>query len=232
MSQVYAVSDVHGYGHLLQALLLHVHYDPKVDRLFLLGDYVNKGPDSAGTLDYVKELCDSGAVALQGNNERKWLHQRPEQAGLAASRFMKYQQFIGTMPLWTEYKQYVFVHAGIRPGIPLHAQSPVELTEIREPFLLSPRCMDKVIVFGHTSTFRLGVPPEELWHGDGKLGIDTGAGHGYYLSLVNLTSGLQWSISVKQPGSITCRKMKITGAFGLPEYITPFQEEKRSITDE
>ncbi|MEC0308717.1 metallophosphoesterase [Paenibacillus lautus] len=217
MSEVYAVSDVHGYGYLLETLLRHVHYDPEVDRLFLLGDYVNKGPDSAGTLDYVEELRDSGAIALQGNNERKWLHHRPEQAGLAAPRLMKYQQFITTMPLWTEYNQYLFVHAGVRPGIPLHAQSPEELTEIREPFLLSPRWLDKMIVFGHTSTFRLGVPPEELWYGDGKLGIDTGAGHGYYLSLINLTSGIQWSISVTRPENITCRKMKITGASGLPK---------------
>lgn len=217
MSQIYAVSDIHGYGYLLETLLQHVHYDPEVDRLFLLGDYVNKGPDSAGTLDYVEKLRDSGAVALQGNNERKWLRQRWEQAGLAPRSLKKHQQFIATMPLWTEYNQFLFVHAGIRPGIQLHAQSPEELTEIREPFLLSPRCMDKTIVFGHTSTFRLGVPPGELWYGDGKLGIDTGAGHGYYLSLVNLTSGLQWSISVKGPENITCRKMKITGASGLPK---------------
>ncbi|MGG3306962.1 metallophosphoesterase [Paenibacillus lautus] len=217
MSQVYAVSDVHGYGYLLETLLRHVHYDPEVDRLFLLGDYVNKGPDSGGTLDYVKELCDSGAVALQGNNERKWLHQVPAHAGFPASQWLQYQQFIAAMPLWTEYDEYLFVHAGIRPGITLHAQSPEELTEIREPFFLSPQWLDKTIVFGHTSTFRLGVPPEELWYGDGKLGIDTGAGHGYYLSLVNLTSGIQWSISVTRPENIACRKMKITGASGLPK---------------
>ncbi|MGO4786093.1 hypothetical protein AB4124_01440 [Paenibacillus sp. 2KB_20] len=77
--------------------------------------------------------------------------------------------------------------------------------------------MDKMIVFGHPSTFRLGVPPEELWYGEGKLGIDTGAGHGYYLSLVNLTSGIQWSISVTRPENIACRKLKITGASRLPK---------------
>lgn len=216
MSYVYAISDIHGYGSLLETLLQHVYYQPEVDRLFLLGDYVNKGPDSAGTLDYVKELCDSGAVALQGNNERKWLHQLPAHAGFAAPQWLQYQQFIAAMPLWTEYNEYLFVHAGIRPDIPLHAQKPEELTEIREPFHQSPRYLDKTIVFGHTSTFRLGVPPDQLWYGDGKLGIDTGAGHGYYLSLVNLTEGIQWYVSVTRPEKITYRKLKITGGPGLP----------------
>lgn len=217
MSQVYAVSDIHGYGYLLEILLQHVHYQPEADRLFLLGDYVNKGPDSAGTLDYVKELCYAGAVALQGNNERKWLHQLPEQAGFVAPQGLQYQQFIAAMPLWIEHDEYLFVHAGIRPDIPLHAQKPEDLTEIREPFHQSPRLMDKTIVFGHTSTFRLGVQPHQLWFGDGKLGIDTGAGHGYYLSLVNLTSGIHWSISVTRPENIACRKLRITGASVLPE---------------
>ena len=37
MSQVYAVSDIHGYGYLLEILLQHVHYQPEADRLFYLG---------------------------------------------------------------------------------------------------------------------------------------------------------------------------------------------------
>ena len=37
MSQVYAISDIHGYGSLLETLLKHVHYQPEVDRLFCWG---------------------------------------------------------------------------------------------------------------------------------------------------------------------------------------------------
>ncbi|GAB6926494.1 metallophosphoesterase family protein [Paenibacillus sp. JCM 10914] len=216
MSQIYAVSDIHGYGHLLEALLQHVRYRPENDRLFLLGDYVNKGPDSGGTLDYVMKLCDAGAIALQGNNERKWLHLRPEQAGLSASNFKKYQEFIATLPLWTEYEHYLFVHAGIRPNVSIHDQKPEDLTEIREPFHQAPRVFGHTIVFGHTSTFRLGAAPDELWYGDGKLGIDTGAGHGYYISLVNLTAGIQTFISVQQPERIMNRKMSIKAPVNLP----------------
>lgn len=208
MSKLFAVSDVHGYGFLLEALLQRAEYDSKVDRLFLLGDYVNKGPDSTGTLDLVESLCASGAVALQGNNERKWMRQVPTEMVSEPSKTRKYQQLIAKMPLWAEYGPYVFVHAGIQPGIPLAAQTPEDLTEIRSPFLQSPTYQDKIVVFGHTSTFRLGEDPDQLWYGDGKLGIDTGAGHGYYLSLVDLTSCLQWSVAVTHPDRIACRKIK------------------------
>lgn len=212
MGKIYAVSDIHGYGCLLEALLERAKYDPGADRLYLLGDYVNKGPDSVGTLELVADLCRSGAVALQGNNERKWLHRLPDEIACLAPRTVNYQEMIANMPLWATCEQYLFVHAGIKPGVPLDAQTAEDLTEIRAPFFHSPPFEDKIIVFGHTSTFRLGVSPGQLWYGDGKLGIDTGAGHGYDLSLVDLTDGLQWSVSVLFPDRIVCQKIKPTAA--------------------
>ncbi|MBN2982755.1 MULTISPECIES: metallophosphoesterase [Cohnella] len=202
MGRLFAASDIHGHGHLLECLLDRAGYVPGTDRLILLGDYVNKGPDSAGTLDLVHRLCAEGAVALQGNNERKWLAGVPVATvpdGLAAAR---YRRFIAGMPLWTEDDGFLFVHAGLRPGIPPGDQTPEDLTEIREPFFRSPAIPGKMVVFGHTSTYRFGLRPDELWLGDGKLGIDTGAGHGLFLSLVELSEGLQWTVSVSPPYAV------------------------------
>ncbi|MCR8635854.1 metallophosphoesterase [Paenibacillus radicis (ex Xue et al. 2023)] len=198
MGRLLAVSDIHGYGWLLEGLLKHADYNSAKDHLYLLGDYVNKGPDSAGTLELIRKLMDGGAVALQGNNERKWLHCIPDQSVDPAQLI----SFISSLPLVAEYGPYLFVHAGLRPGVPLNAQSEKDLTEIRDEFHHAPVERGRIVVFGHTSTFRFGVSPDEIWFGYGKICIDTGAGHGHYLSLVDLTNGIQYYVSVLSPHTI------------------------------
>ena len=206
MSKLFAVSDIHGYGQLLEYLLNCAGYSSRTDRLFLLGDYVNKGPDSVGTLDLVHKLCADGAIALQGNNERKWLNQGPDKSVHHQSLSARYHEWIAGMPLWAQYEDFLFVHAGLRPGITLPEQTPEDLTEIREPFFEAPGLPGKTVVFGHTSTYRFGLQPDRLWFADGKLGIDTGAGHGLFLSLVELTEGWQWSVPVLPPYNVKLTK--------------------------
>jgi calcineurin-like phosphoesterase family protein len=63
---------------------------------------------------------------------------------------------------------YYFVHAGIRPGIPLDDQRPEDLLWIRDEFLLSPRDFGKIIVHGHTITKTPDIRRN-------RIGIDTGA---------------------------------------------------------
>ncbi len=202
MGRVFAISDIHGYGHLLQRLLEHSGYRPRTDRLYLLGDYVNKGPDSLGTLAIVERLCAGGAVALQGNNERKWLGGAADGLFPDPSEARRTLEWIARLPLWAECGRFLFVHAGLRPGVPLAEQDAEDITTIREPFHGSAPLRGRTVVFGHTSTFRFGVSPGALWFGEGKLGIDTGAGHGYDLSLVELTEGRQWAVAVSDPAAI------------------------------
>lgn len=212
MGRLFAISDIHGYGSLLKQLLMCAGYNPREDRLFLLGDYVNKGPDSSGTLQLVERLRAAGAVAIQGNNERKWLLQVPCEAVADPDMAAHYRHFISGLPLWAEYGRYIFVHAGLRPGIPLSGQTPEDLTEIREPFHQSPELKGRTVVFGHTSTFRFGLHPDSLWFGDGKIGIDTGAGHGHFLSLIELTEGWHWLASVADPGTIRMVRLNYQAA--------------------
>ena len=63
---------------------------------------------------------------------------------------------------------YLFVHAGIRPGVPLDDQRPADLMWIREPFLAKQDSFDKCVVHGHT----ISLVPEVHPH---RIGIDTGA---------------------------------------------------------
>lgn len=79
--------------------------------------------------------------------------------------------FIAGLPLWHETKDNLFVHAGIRPGIPLEDQAEDDLIWIREPFLDDPRDYGKLIVHGHTARNY----PESY---PNRINLDGGAGFG------------------------------------------------------
>ncbi len=63
---------------------------------------------------------------------------------------------------------YLFVHAGVRPGVPLEKQHAEDLLWIREEFLESDRDFGKVVVHGHSITLDPEFRPN-------RIGIDTGA---------------------------------------------------------
>jgi bis(5'-nucleosyl)-tetraphosphatase (symmetrical) len=64
----YLVGDVQGCLEPLQRLMAEVQFSPSRDRLVLLGDLVNRGPDSLGVLRLVRRL-DNAADALLGNHD-------------------------------------------------------------------------------------------------------------------------------------------------------------------
>jgi serine/threonine protein phosphatase 1 len=66
---------------------------------------------------------------------------------------------------------YLFVHAGVRPGIALQDQSRDDLLTIRQAFLSTDRDLGAVIVHGHSSAPSVPVNPN-------RIGLDTGAGIG------------------------------------------------------
>ncbi|MGI9361263.1 MAG: metallophosphoesterase family protein [Parasphingorhabdus sp.] len=80
---------------------------------------------------------------------------------------------------------YAFVHAGIRPGVPLEAQKPKDLRWIREEFLAEKDPHEKVIVYGHT------INGEVIEMGN-RIGIDTGAYYTEKLSALALEGDQRW----------------------------------------
>jgi serine/threonine protein phosphatase 1 len=82
--------------------------------------------------------------------------------------------------LWTSRGDYLFVHAGVRPGVALEDQSAHDLLWIRQAFLdCDEPCPGKVVVHGHTPMPR---PRMNRW----VIGIDTGAYASGILTAVRL----------------------------------------------
>ncbi len=100
-------------------------------------------------------------------------------ADLVARLPAAHRGFLSALRLSHVEGDYLFVHAGVRPGVPLEAQDPQDLVWIREPFLSSEAEHGKVVVHGHTPA----QAPDERAN---RIGIDTGACYGGRLTALAL----------------------------------------------
>ncbi len=129
-----AVSDIHGCAKTFRVLLEDRVVLSKEDELYLLGDYVDRGPDSKGVLDYIMELKEQQyqVRCLKGNHEQMmynaakdpneaplWLVNGGQQAlasfGLdnPAKIPSLYLDFIDQLEYYIEVDRYLLVHAGL-----------------------------------------------------------------------------------------------------------------------
>jgi serine/threonine protein phosphatase 1 len=76
--------------------------------------------------------------------------------------------FLQRLELAARYGDYLFVHAGLRPGRPLNEQAEDDLLSIREPFLSAKSAWPFTVVHGHT-------PRDGVERAPGRIGVDTGA---------------------------------------------------------
>ncbi|MFQ6553730.1 metallophosphoesterase family protein [Aestuariibius insulae] len=79
--------------------------------------------------------------------------------------------FLSTLPLWHEAGDLLFVHAGLRPGVPLDEQEEDDLLWIRDGWLEDDRDHGRLVVHGHTA---LDAPE----HYGNRVNLDAGAGYG------------------------------------------------------
>jgi len=194
MRLTYAVGDVHGCLDKLKSLIAACRQHAGGDEMTLvfLGDYIDRGPDSAGVVRYLLSLqadAPQHVVALKGNHEawalavldgllppRTWLHN-----GGAATLVSYGANDVGelprahldwmrSLPLTHDDGRRFFVHAGVNPRKPLDSQDDHDLVWIREPFLDDARDYGRLIVHGHTP---LGNAKPDLR--PNRLNLDTAA---------------------------------------------------------
>jgi len=209
-TRVYAVGDIHGRLDLLDRLHAIIVNDwntapTQVAHLIYLGDYVDRGPNSAGVLERLSQEMFVGfrRTLIGGNHEEMLLAFLDDpNAGTAwrqlggletllsyrvdVPRVLADQGFGGlanelaaripdhhlallkSLTLATSVGDYFFCHAGVRPGVPLSAQTPRDLRWIRQEFLSSDQDFGAVVVHGHSPTEQPDVRAN-------RINIDTGA---------------------------------------------------------
>ncbi|KOR13053.1 serine/threonine protein phosphatase [Staphylococcus carnosus] len=183
-------SDIHGHGAALAKLLKYVDYNPKRDQLVLLGDYVNNGPDSTGTLKMVKKLHNEGAIVLLGNHDVRWMKSKEK-------RKRKWRAMLQGFDSMAKIDNYLFVHAGVNPSKSLSKQKLSEVTGFESDVELSRKIKGKWLVHGHVPTRRYGAKKNKIHVKGRTIDVDTGAGHGKHLSLVDLTHQQVCAIEVE-----------------------------------
>jgi serine/threonine protein phosphatase 1 len=158
--------------------------DGERSTLVFLGDYVDRGRDSRGvveTLDFLRDaarlehwLMNGGEATMASygvDTERlNRLAAPPEtwRRAFAETLPEAHLRFFKSLKLNVSFGDYLFVHAGIRPAVPLAAQVEADLIWIRAPFLDSTEPFGKIVVHGHTP----GKAPVTR---SNRIGIDTGA---------------------------------------------------------
>lgn len=106
---------------------------------------------------------DAGAAQTHGLDEARAIL-----AELDRALPHSHRDFLNALRLWAKVGDYFFVHAGVRPGIPLRQQTEHDYLFIRDEFLRDEGSFGKIIVHGHTPVRRPDIRPN-------RIGIDTGA---------------------------------------------------------
>ena len=213
------IGDVHGHYAGLMTLLEMIA-PTSSDSIYFLGDLIDRGPQSAEVVKFVKE---SPHECLLGNHEQmlldaireedpstsiiqNWLH-CGGQATLASYRGgtipKEDVEWLRNLPTHIDLGDVWLVHAGIDPNILLAEQTTEQFCWVRDEFLSieEPYFSDKLIIVGHTITFTLpGVAPGKLAQGEGWLDIDTGAYHprSGWLTGLDITNGIVYQANVLQ----------------------------------
>lgn len=208
--RVLVIGDMHGCYLALDRLLEQVQVRPHDDLLVLLGDYIDRGPDSQAVLDRLVAMSKTHRViALSGNHEQMLLDARASNevlqfwlasggdATLASYRNNGERATLADVPQahwdflescrdWLETETWIFVHANLEPDVPLEHQPLAALRWLKFDDPL-PHVSGKTMICGHTRQ-RSGVP-RNLGH---AICIDTWVYGNGWLSCLEPATGHVW----------------------------------------
>ena len=244
--RVYAVGDIHGCLDLFEAIIAAIEEDdassaPAETTVILLGDLVDRGPDSAGVVARAREWSEQRTVRmLAGNHEEMFLSSFDDidvlrhflrfggketvlsygigRDAYNAAELEEVQElmraavpeadrdFLRSFEDMIAIGDYLFVHAGIVPGVPFEEQRRKDLRWIREPFLSHCEPFGAVVVHGHT------ISDEPVERGN-RIGIDTGAYSSGRLTALALEGNTRRYIeALDQEGTITAAPRQLAAA--------------------
>lgn len=213
------IGDVHGHYNGLMGLLEAISPGAD-DKVYFIGDLIDRGPQSCQVVDFVKK---NAYPCILGNHEQMLLDvvsggsmaAHVQQSWLYSGGYatissypdstipQDHLEWMQSLPTFLDLGDYWLVHAGIDPRIPLAEQTSDQLCWVRDEFhsMEQPYFSDKIVIIGHTITFTLpGVNPGKLAQGKGWIDIDTGAYHpkSGWLTGLDITNNQVYQFNIQQ----------------------------------
>lgn len=206
-----AIGDIHGCFDQLRIMVEERIKITKDDRLILLGDYIDRGPEIKETTDYIIALIQKGfdIIPLIGNHESMMLESIENPRHLSAwfmnggygtlysfgiespDKFeAKYLDFFRNLRYYFIQDRFIFVHAGFNDELTDPLDDKYHMLWSRRETYFNPFFNEKIIIHGHTP-ISLSVCRERVESGTSIINIDTGCvydeGGGYgHLTAIEL----------------------------------------------
>ena len=201
--RVIVIGDIHGCLDMVKRLIDKIDWQPDKDRLIFLGDYIDRGENSKGVVDFILALtrCSSRVECLIGNHEAlflDYLNGRDRRLFLSNGGWLTVEGYLAekseedgplvppdhmsfylSLKTYIELEDYYIVHAGFKPGVTIKDQQQTDMIWIRDQFIYTNYDFGKRVIFGHT-------PFDEPFIMENKIGLDTGAVYGNRLTCLEL----------------------------------------------
>ncbi len=186
MGRIIGISDIHGEYYKLCSLLEEL-YPVKHDTIVFMGDYIDRGKYSKEVIEKIISMNDiCHCEYLIGSHEYALLHASnddyynylfwnyggdatAESYGGFDNILKIHGTFFNSLKPYYLTDKYLFIHAGIKIGVPLEEQNLADMVYIRSEFYNNKHNLHQKVIFGHTE-----FDKPQIW--DDKICIDTGCG--------------------------------------------------------
>ena len=206
----FVTTDIHGCAATLRHLVEDVLHLRPTDELYVLGDYVNKGPDSRGVLDYLMQLPQRGyqVFCLRGNHDQDLLdaatgQSKVDWASDADYRLTlhsfgatqpseipaEYLSWLASLPFQHDLPDFTLVHAGFdfrQPPEKMRADHHTMMT-IKEFTFDASRMQGRRLLHGHVPTPTAEVE-RRVQDQKESIGLDTGCVYRHNPELAHLAA--------------------------------------------
>jgi serine/threonine protein phosphatase 1 len=190
--RTFVIGDIHGCAATLRRLVEETLCPLPGDRIYLLGDLLDRGPDSKGVLDFILELRERGLavnsvrgnheeMCLQSGDDRYFMELWSSNGGLATLESFQadgpgdiphlYRAFLESLPYYILLKEFVIVHAGLNFDTPNPFDDTAAMLWTRSPFVDRQRIGGRQLICGHTPVTRACI---ESSLDSGKIMLDNG----------------------------------------------------------
>ncbi|WP_462318246.1 metallophosphoesterase family protein [Marinilabilia sp.] len=171
MPNTYFIGDVHGCCRTLKKLVTEKIRPVKEDLLCFIGDYIDRGPDSKGVIDYILDLEEAGfqVITLRGNHEQMLLDSRGGRRNLLLWMMnggdetlrsfgvdaveeipARYMSFFEQTIMYVNAENFIAVHAGLDFGLDDPFSDDESMLWIRDFPVDHSFLGNKLLIHGHT----------------------------------------------------------------------------------